>query len=440
MKTTLQWIVAIALAASAGVASAEFHTYQIEQIYTNASGTAQYIVMHESQGMGAEYFWEGHALTSTSSAAANVYVFPKNLPIGTGMPPCNYIYGCYAAQSSTANTRVLIATQGFANLGLITPDFIVQNNFLSTSGGTINYAGVDQITYGPLPTDGSHAMNRAGATVPAVATNFQGQTAAVTAAVPNYQGLWWAGAAESGWGINFAHQGDVIFATWFTYDANGKAWWLTMTANKTADGVYGGPVIQTTGAPFNAYVPPATPTTVGNATITFTSPTTASFAYTVNGITQSKAISLQTFGQVPTCTWGALADLTQATNFQDLWWAAGGSESGWGVNLTQQGTTVFATWFTYDTARNPLWYSVSAVQTAPKVFTGPLIKTSGPAFSATPFDGNLVQRTPVGTATFTFTNGNAGTFSYQVNDGANVATQSKVIERQVFRVPGTVCQ
>jgi serralysin len=133
MKTTLQWIVAIALAASAGVASAEFHTYQIEQIYTNASGTAQYIVMHESQGMGAEYFWEGHALTSTSSAAANVYVFPKNLPIGTGMPPCNYIYGCYAAQSSTANTRVLIATQGFANLGLITPDFIVQNNFLSTS-------------------------------------------------------------------------------------------------------------------------------------------------------------------------------------------------------------------------------------------------------------------------------------------------------------------
>ena len=36
--------------------------------------------------------------------------------------------------------------------------------------------------------------------------------------------------------------------------------------------------------------------------------------------------------------------------------------------------------------------------------------------------------------------GNAGTFAYQVNDGANVATQSKVIERQVFRPPGTVCQ
>ena len=52
----------------------------------------------------------------------------------------------------------------------------------------------------------------------------------------NVQGLWWADPAgsESGWGINFAHQGDVIFATWFTYDATGKAWWLSMTANKIA--------------------------------------------------------------------------------------------------------------------------------------------------------------------------------------------------------------
>ena len=27
---------------------------------------------------------------------------------------------------------------------------------------------------------------------------------------------------------------DILFVTWFTYDATGKAWWLTMTAPKTA--------------------------------------------------------------------------------------------------------------------------------------------------------------------------------------------------------------
>ncbi len=60
MKTMLRCCFAIALAVSAGAATAEFHTYQIEQIYSNASGTVQYVVMHESQGMAAEQFWNGN--------------------------------------------------------------------------------------------------------------------------------------------------------------------------------------------------------------------------------------------------------------------------------------------------------------------------------------------------------------------------------------------
>ena len=50
----------------------------------------------------------------------------------------------------------------------------------------------------------------------------------------NFGGLWWgAGGTESGWGIDFDHQGDRIFATWYTYDTNGKAWWLSMLATRT---------------------------------------------------------------------------------------------------------------------------------------------------------------------------------------------------------------
>ena len=51
-----------------------------------------------------------------------------------------------------------------------------------------------------------------------------------------------------------------------------------------------------------------------------------------------------------------------------------------------------------------------------------------------------MTRTVVGTATVTFTNGNAATFSFQVSDGGRTATQTKSIERLVFRPPGTVCQ
>jgi hypothetical protein len=153
----------------------------------------------------------------------------------------------------------------------------------------------------------------------------------------NYGGLWWADppGSESGWGINFAHQGDVIFATWFTYDASGKAWWLSMTASKTGPGVYSGTLYKTIGEPFfSTFWTPGSATAVGTGTLTFAIPTKGTFAYQVNDganvATQTKAITLQVFGLVPTCVWAKYPDLTQATNYQDLWWAAPpGSESGW---------------------------------------------------------------------------------------------------------------
>ena len=126
------------------------------------------------------------------------------------------------------------------------------------------------------------------------------------------------------------------------------------------------------------------------------------FAYTVNGIQQTKAITRQVFGPLPTCTFGTHPDLTQATNYQDLWWASpAGSESGWGVNFTQQGDIIFATWFTYDVDGTPLWLSATAQKFAPGVYTGTLYRTIGPAFDA---------------------------------------VQTKPVTRQVFRAPGTICQ
>jgi YVTN family beta-propeller protein len=155
----------------------------------------------------------------------------------------------------------------------------------------------------------------------------------------NFQGLWWKAPAESesGLGINFAHQDDVIFATWYTYDLSGKAWWLSMTANKKADNVYSGTLYQTTGPPFNAqpFEPNrVTRTPMGAGTLTFTGARSGTFAYTVNGVSQTKAIVPQEFGSLPTCVWGAQPDLTKATNYQDLWWTSPPeSESGWGVNF-----------------------------------------------------------------------------------------------------------
>jgi hypothetical protein len=431
------------MALVATAALAEFHTYQIDQIYSSADGRFQYVIMHESEGNNGESFWSGNALTATHNGVARSFVFRTDLPGG------NSYYGTPAV---TANTKVLIASQGFAALHLIMPDYVMPNGFIATDGATLDYAGVDQVTFGSLPTDGVHALSRNGAMVPAVATNFSGYSVAVgpAVAVPNFQGLWYASPAESeaGWGINFAHQGDSIFASWFTYDLTGKGWWLVMSANKTAPNVYGGAILQGTGPAFDAVpFPPlgspggAVGTSVGGGVLAFLDANNGLLEYTVNGVAQTKAITRQQFGPMPTCTFGTQMNLALATNYQDLWWAApAGSEAGWGINFTHQGDTIFATWFTFDHDHTPMWLVVTAPKTQAGTYTGPLLRTTGPPFNAMPFppagSPGGTTGTNVGTATFTFTDGNNATFTYTLGG----VSKSKAITREVFQPPGTTCQ
>jgi serine protease len=258
------------------------------------------------------------------------------------------------------------------------------------------------------------------------------------------QGLWWRlpAASESGWGINLAHQGNAIFATWFTYDVGGKAWWLSMTALKTGSSpeTYTGDLIATRGPAFSA-VPfnpgQVTRTVVGTGTLTFPDYNHGRFEYTVNGVHQTKSLTRQVFGALPACAYGVQPDFVSATNYQDLWWVANGAESGWGINLTHQGSNIFATWFTYDTDGAPLWLSVTAAKTGSNTYSGELIRTAGPSFAAVPFEPAFVTRSVVGTATLTFASGNAATFAYTVNG----ISQSKAITRQLFGPPaGTLCR
>src|SRR5262249_21247846 len=147
---------------------------------------------------------------------------------------------------------------------------------------------------------------------------------------PNYQGLWWRAPAgsEAGWGLNVAHQGDTVFATWFTYDLQGEPLWLAAELHPNAAGAFSGVLFTTTGPAFGTSFDPArvTETDVGTATLSFTDAENGTFSYTINAgalgvtaISQTKAITRQVFGPVPTCVWGGQSNLALATNYQDLW-------------------------------------------------------------------------------------------------------------------------
>jgi len=110
---------------------------------------------------------------------------------------------------------------------------------------------------------------------------------------------------ESGWGINFAHQGTQLFATWYTYGTNNQPMWLSVLATGSAGGnVYVGPLLMTSGPRFDAYdkTKANAPVQVGNATFTFTNGNLATMSYTINGqgglpaVTQTKTLARFLFG------------------------------------------------------------------------------------------------------------------------------------------------
>jgi hypothetical protein len=114
-------------------------------------------------------------------------------------------------------------------------------------------------------------------------------------------------------------------------------------------------------------------------------------------------------------------------SYTDLWWNP--SESGWGLSVTQQGSVMFLAWFVYDDAGKPVWYVASncAVNAAGTSCSGALYRTTGPALGAT-FNPASVRATEAGSVTLSFTDGNNGVLSYNVNGLAG----SKAITRQLF--------
>jgi YVTN family beta-propeller protein len=164
MNTRVGGCFVLALSVFANAAVASFHTFRIDLIYSNADGTVQYVVLHESFGASGQNLLGVHSLQTTPQGGATT-----NYPFVTNLPNTN-----------TAGKRVLIATPGFAALGLVTPDYVFADGFVPFPAGTINYAGVDQVTYTDLPTDGVNALDHSGAIVPNVATNFAGQSGSVS--------------------------------------------------------------------------------------------------------------------------------------------------------------------------------------------------------------------------------------------------------------------
>ena len=165
----LRALVAVPLLAAAALAHAAF---KFEEVYSNADGTVQYIVLHETAGADGLQGLRGFALTSAHVSTIKTYFFTNDLP-----------------SSQTAGKRVLIATRGFAALNLVVPDYVIPDQFIGTDISVLNLTAtpsqplnfLDQLAIQSLVTDGDNAVFVVAPNVVTVstnlATNFSGATA-----------------------------------------------------------------------------------------------------------------------------------------------------------------------------------------------------------------------------------------------------------------------
>ena len=166
-RTIALGVMSVGLVGIAGPqAMAGSHSWRINEVFSNADGTIQFIELKECCGMNNETGLANKWVSSQTTG--NIFDFPGNLP----------------CSNCTANQHLLLATSAFAALpGAPAPDYIIPAGFFAINGDTLDYWFYDTFSFGrgELPTDCINSLYDGGGTGPNSPTNFAGETGSINA-------------------------------------------------------------------------------------------------------------------------------------------------------------------------------------------------------------------------------------------------------------------
>ena len=240
---------------------------------------------------------------------------------------------------------------------------------------------------------------------------------------PEVQDLWWAGEAENGWGMGIAQRGDRLFAVLYIYDDQGAAQWVVMPSGNwnSAGTHWEGPLYRPEGAWFPQHEAASLRmgAPVGTARLSFAGAFNGTLEYTIGAASGRKSIRRQVFAPNGAATPGPRAG---------LWWG-GPAESGWGLHIAHQESTLFAVWYTYDRQGRPAWYFMSGGQwLSPERYSGTLFSARASAWAGVPYDPARLAVTAVGSMTLNFSGPDTARLEYVVDGLAG----SEALTRQPF--------
>lgn len=164
----IAWLALAALLAHAPAALAGVHTWDVNEVFSNADGTIQFVELREANGTANETGVGNGSLSSTQQTA--------------------FSFGQGAVAAPTSNKFYLVATQSFADLpGAPVPDVIIPAGkipFFATTGSTVSFGAIDSWAFGAVPTNGTDSLSRLTGVGPNSPTNYAGDTGSVDASPP----------------------------------------------------------------------------------------------------------------------------------------------------------------------------------------------------------------------------------------------------------------
>ncbi len=156
-------------------AQAAFHLWNIREIYTDASGSLQFI----------ELF---------CPFSGQTVVGGRQIDVVFGGTTHTFMLPAGNLTSDTLNHTLLFGTAGLQAAGGPAPNYTLPNNFLFSGGGTINFFGANSGVYTALPTDGNLSRTWAAGNAVNSPQNFAGQIGLVAVPEPSTLALFATGA------------------------------------------------------------------------------------------------------------------------------------------------------------------------------------------------------------------------------------------------------
>ena len=156
-----------ALVLWAATASAGIHTWDVNEVFTNADGSIQFVELIDNGAGGGEI----NVGNGTISSNTQTYAMSEGAVVGP-----------------TNGRHYLIATAGFAALpGAPTPDAIIPPAnipFFAAASDSVAFGGFDTLAVTSAPTNGTDSYNAGGVIAANSPTNYAGAAGSVNASPP----------------------------------------------------------------------------------------------------------------------------------------------------------------------------------------------------------------------------------------------------------------